>query len=183
MGIFDLSNTQGYQQKWANDVVGAVRAVNADGGIKGRRLDLIMCDSQFNANGSAACGREAVADNVIATIGFAASAAYDSSTIPAHIADFSAFVDAYTLRAPNSFTFWGGALISTSGLASMGKPAGCRKVALVTTTIPPADRAAHEAAFAKAAGASGIQVAAQVFPVAGLPGHVAIRRNGHLGRN
>ena len=127
MGIFDLSNTQGTQQKWANAVVAAVKAINAKGGVKGRDMQVITCNSNLNANNSAACGRQAVADKVIATMGFASSSAYDSSTIPAHIADFSAFVDPYTLNAPNSFTFWGGALASTAGLASMGKPLAVRK--------------------------------------------------------
>lgn len=47
----------------------AVEAVNADGGIDGTTIELISCDDQSSANGSTACGRQAVEEDVAAVVG------------------------------------------------------------------------------------------------------------------
>src|ERR1700733_3672081 len=47
----------------------AVAHVNKAGGVNGRQIDLIACDDQMSANGAAACGREAVEDQVTAVVG------------------------------------------------------------------------------------------------------------------
>jgi ABC-type branched-subunit amino acid transport system substrate-binding protein len=47
----------------------AVAHVNKAGGVNGRQIDLIACDDQMSANGAAACGREAVQDQVTAVVG------------------------------------------------------------------------------------------------------------------
>lgn len=47
----------------------AVARVNATGGINGSPLELISCDDQMSANGAAACGRQAVDENVVAVVG------------------------------------------------------------------------------------------------------------------
>lgn len=47
----------------------AVAEVNANGGVQGRPLELILCDDQMSANGATACGREAVTENVAGVLG------------------------------------------------------------------------------------------------------------------
>lgn len=47
----------------------AVARVNADGGINGAQIELIACDDQMNPNDAAACGRQAVDENVAAVVG------------------------------------------------------------------------------------------------------------------
>ncbi|MCU1480987.1 MAG: hypothetical protein JWQ19_1773 [Subtercola sp.] len=47
----------------------AVKQVNADGGINGTQIELISCDDNGSANGSTACGRQAVQENVAAVVG------------------------------------------------------------------------------------------------------------------
>jgi len=47
----------------------AVKQVNADGGINGTQIELISCDDNGSANGSTACGRQAVKENVAAVVG------------------------------------------------------------------------------------------------------------------
>jgi ABC-type branched-subunit amino acid transport system substrate-binding protein len=43
--------------------------INARGGIDGHALQVITCDDQGDANQTAACGRKAVAENVVAVVG------------------------------------------------------------------------------------------------------------------
>lgn len=47
----------------------AVEHVNANGGVQGRPLELVVCDDQMSPNGATACGREAVSENVAAVVG------------------------------------------------------------------------------------------------------------------
>ncbi|MDQ2650721.1 MAG: ABC transporter substrate-binding protein [Actinomycetota bacterium] len=53
----------------------AVDAINADGGIDGRPLELIECNDQFDPNIAAQCGREAVQQGVVAVTGSAGNTA------------------------------------------------------------------------------------------------------------
>lgn len=47
----------------------AVNMINADGGVNGRKLDLISCSNDGNVNQDVGCAREAIADNVAAVVG------------------------------------------------------------------------------------------------------------------
>jgi ABC-type branched-subunit amino acid transport system substrate-binding protein len=49
-------------------VVAAVQAVNDAGGINGRKVQLITCDSKHNAVGAANCASKAVSEDVVAVI-------------------------------------------------------------------------------------------------------------------
>ncbi len=46
-----------------------VKQINADGGLLGRQLDVIVCDDEGKASQAAICGRRLVNDGVIAVIG------------------------------------------------------------------------------------------------------------------
>lgn len=47
----------------------AVNRINSEGGVGGRQLRLITCDDLGNPNGAAACGRQAVQENVAGVVG------------------------------------------------------------------------------------------------------------------
>jgi ABC-type branched-subunit amino acid transport system substrate-binding protein len=47
----------------------AADAINAAGGINGKKLVIDACDDKGNANGGAQCGRQMVADKVVAEVG------------------------------------------------------------------------------------------------------------------
>ena len=113
--------------------------------------------------------RQAIANHSIAVIDFAESAAFDAYLIPAHVADFNALIDPLTYKAPNSFSIFAGALAGDIGFATLGRPAGCKKIAQMTEYAPPAVRAQQEAGFASAAKAAGMQVANPVYPITGTP--------------
>lgn len=49
--------------------VARAKAINAAGGIKGRPVTVIRCDTQSDPNRAAACARQAVSEKVIAVIG------------------------------------------------------------------------------------------------------------------
>jgi len=50
-------------------VKAGVDAINAAGGIKGHKIDLISCDTLNSPNGTTACSNEAIADHVTAVVG------------------------------------------------------------------------------------------------------------------
>jgi ABC-type branched-subunit amino acid transport system substrate-binding protein len=47
----------------------AAKAVNAAGGIQGRPVKVVVCDTKFDPNAEAACGRQAVAAKALAVVG------------------------------------------------------------------------------------------------------------------
>ncbi len=50
-------------------VEAAVKAVNADGGIDGRDIEVSFCNDKFDPNEATACAQRAVADKVVAVVG------------------------------------------------------------------------------------------------------------------
>jgi ABC-type branched-subunit amino acid transport system substrate-binding protein len=61
-------------------VQAAVHAVNEDGGINGRELELVFCNTRGDVNQAATCGREMVDDGVVAIVGQAS--AFAATTQP-----------------------------------------------------------------------------------------------------
>lgn len=60
----------------------AIEAINAAGGVQGRRLELVACDNQLNANGAAACARHMADDPaVVATVGSVSSFGGDTNPV------------------------------------------------------------------------------------------------------
>src|SRR5262249_44321756 len=47
----------------------AVNEVNANGGVNGRPLELVLCNDQDDPNGATDCARTAIEDHVIALVG------------------------------------------------------------------------------------------------------------------
>jgi ABC-type branched-subunit amino acid transport system substrate-binding protein len=63
-------NTEGPQYKNIEETARVYQEwINAHGGIDGRPLEAKFCDAKGTSTGVAACGREAVADHVVATVG------------------------------------------------------------------------------------------------------------------
>jgi ABC-type branched-subunit amino acid transport system substrate-binding protein len=63
-------NTEGPQYKNIEETARVYQEwINAHGGISGRPLEAKFCDAKGTPTGVAACGREAIADHVIATVG------------------------------------------------------------------------------------------------------------------
>jgi ABC-type branched-subunit amino acid transport system substrate-binding protein len=78
-----------------------VQYMNANGGVNGRPIDLIVCDSQTNANQTANCARQAVQDKVVAVVGtYAANGAVIPPILQAANIPYS---PAYPV-APSEFT-------------------------------------------------------------------------------
>jgi ABC-type branched-subunit amino acid transport system substrate-binding protein len=72
MMITDVTDPGGTSLQYPiNESMGEATAdwINANGGINGKKLNLIICDSQTDPNQTAACAREAVADHVVAVVG------------------------------------------------------------------------------------------------------------------
>ena len=49
--------------------IAAAKAINAEGGIKGRPVEVVQCDTKADPNVAAGCGRSAVAEGVVAMVG------------------------------------------------------------------------------------------------------------------
>ncbi len=58
----------------------AANQVNAAGGVNGRKIEILSCNTQGNPNVSASCAREAVSDHVAAVVGLLSITS--SSVIP-----------------------------------------------------------------------------------------------------
>src|SRR5262245_53102293 len=49
--------------------IAAAKAINAKGGIKGRPVEIIRCDTKNDPNVATECGRRAVSEGVVAMVG------------------------------------------------------------------------------------------------------------------
>jgi ABC-type branched-subunit amino acid transport system substrate-binding protein len=58
----------------------AARAINAAGGLKGRPIEIVTCDTHNNPNDAAACARTLVSDGVVALVGSATE--YGANALP-----------------------------------------------------------------------------------------------------
>jgi ABC-type branched-subunit amino acid transport system substrate-binding protein len=122
----------------------AVERVNADGGINGSKIQLISCDDQGNANGAAACGREAVEEKVVAVVGsftlFGDSIMQflDKAKIPAVFDNATSQLES---TSANSFPIVGAIPPSVAALLSFDQQ-GC-----TTTVLSASENAQSQAAY------------------------------------
>lgn len=105
--------------------------INANGGINGQPLDVIVCDSQGTADGSTACARQAVEEGVIAVVGsfnFAPDALVDVLE-PAGIAYFGAccMLGAQEFQSKIAFPL-GSHQMYGVGFVKKGLEEGCEKM-------------------------------------------------------
>jgi ABC-type branched-subunit amino acid transport system substrate-binding protein len=135
-----------------------VNRVNSEGGVEGHKLELVSCDDQGNPNNDAACGREAVADGVVAVVG--GLSVYDTEFIPAlqaanipYIGSSDIVPDDHT--SPVSFPI-NAAVVDYHGTAAQLARRGCKQAAVVAPDQPgvAAGVAAIKDGFLKSGGQS-----------------------------
>jgi ABC-type branched-subunit amino acid transport system substrate-binding protein len=121
--------------------IAAAKAINARGGIDGRPVQVIRCDTKSDPNVATECGRKAVAEGVVAMVGnitifgnrfMPLMAQHKIPSIgmePATAADFT---------SPSSFPIGGGAPVQFAGLGAALAEAGAKKIVLARQDIPAA---------------------------------------------
>jgi ABC-type branched-subunit amino acid transport system substrate-binding protein len=118
-----------------------IAKLNAGGGVDGRKIELLHCDSKTDPNVTIDCARKAVQEKVVAVVGVYAQNADKLVAVlkQAKIPYLPAFP---TLPAefdsPNSFALAGAIIVASS---AMGVVAGreCNSVATVDADSPAAD--------------------------------------------
>src|SRR5579859_7579306 len=70
-GFFDISGP--VDSSVERDTVRAyMQAVNASGGINGRQVEYVWCDSKYDASAAHSCAQQMIAQNVLAVVGLTA---------------------------------------------------------------------------------------------------------------
>ncbi|WP_406416358.1 ABC transporter substrate-binding protein [Streptomyces sp. NBC_00873] len=121
----------------------AVNRINSEGGINGRKLELIPCDDQGNPNNAKACGRKAVSERVAAVVG--GLSMYDNQFIPtlesAKIPYIGSTGSAPIANTnPVSFPVSSGAVSYLASGKAMARN-GCKKAAVFAADQPGVDSA------------------------------------------
>ncbi len=118
--------------------IAAAEAINRDGGIDGRPIEIIECDTQDDPNTAAECGRKAVDEGALAIVGSISTQAAEYTTlleenkipqigvIPATGSDFV---------SPSAFPIMGGAPVSIAALTSLLAEEGATNIAMVRPDI------------------------------------------------
>jgi ABC-type branched-subunit amino acid transport system substrate-binding protein len=121
--------------------IAAADAINAGGGIKGRPVQIIRCDTKADPNVATECGRKAVSEGVVAMVGnltifsnrfMPLLAQHKIPSIglePATAPDFT---------SPASFPIGGGAPVQFAGLAAALAESGAKNIVLARQDIPAA---------------------------------------------
>ena len=140
MAVYE-SRGQSASPEVPEGAIAAAKAINAKGGIKGRPVQIIRCDTKADPNVATGCGRTAVSQGVVAMVGnltifgnrfmpLMASRKIPSIGLePATAADFT---------SPASFPIGGGAPVQFAGLAAALAEAGAKKIVLARQDIPEA---------------------------------------------
>src|SRR5216683_4968666 len=69
----DLDITGPIDSSVERDTVRAyMQAVNASGGINGRQVEYVWCDSKYDASSAHSCAQQMIAQNVMAVVGLTA---------------------------------------------------------------------------------------------------------------
>jgi len=120
----------------------AAKAINADGGINGKDVDLQFCNANSDPNAALACARKAASERVAAVVGytdtFSSSAlpVLDQAGIPA--VGLMPRGNAIELESADSFPFEGGSagdsLAAPFGLKEVGK----KSVVAISADVPSA---------------------------------------------
>ncbi|MCK9900431.1 branched-chain amino acid ABC transporter substrate-binding protein [Parafrankia colletiae] len=141
--IGGLSGGVSSNPEYASGARAAVRAINANGGIDGRPLDLRLCDNHQNGTDSANCFREILADREIVAIAGASDNYHDATRSQIEAAQMPIIgqypVSGFDLTNPLAFNVNGAVVVGFHGLAQDVVASGARRVGLVTLDIPTAD--------------------------------------------
>lgn len=121
--------------------IAAAKAINARGGIKGRPVQIIACDTKNDPTTATGCGRRAVSGGVVAVVAsvsifgnrfmplLAQHKIPSIGLVPETAADFT---------SPASFPIEGGGPVNFAGLAGALATSGAKKIVLARVDIPAA---------------------------------------------
>jgi ABC-type branched-subunit amino acid transport system substrate-binding protein len=164
----------------------AALAINDDGGIGGRPVEILYCNEKNDPNEAARCGREAVSNGVVAVVG--GYSRHGGSYMPileeASIPNIALqLLSAADYANPVSFPIDGGTLSLFAGAAFALDDAGATKIAVVRTDV---DAAATASQFAQnGIKAAGLEFAGEVaIPIDAsdyAPFAAAVQRTGANG--
>ncbi|MCZ7525366.1 MAG: ABC transporter substrate-binding protein [Acidimicrobiia bacterium] len=122
-------------------VQAAVDALNGRGGVQGRPLEYVECDTQNDPNTAAECGRQAVSEGVVAIVGslsvhsgefmptLADAGIASIGLVPAGAADFT---------SPNAYPIYGGLVTAVAALGRNLVDQGATTLAVVRIDLPAA---------------------------------------------
>jgi ABC-type branched-subunit amino acid transport system substrate-binding protein len=141
MGEYSVPAIGISEPAWIGAVQGEANAVNATGGINGRKLQVISCNLGANPNLATACAQQAVSDNVAAVTSIIAFSEepqiypiLTKAKIPI-IGGQSAATD-LAFTSPTSFPLDSGTAGQFAGMCTALVQRGAKKVALVTFATP-----------------------------------------------
>jgi branched-chain amino acid transport system substrate-binding protein len=167
--IIDLSNTEGGYTQYEDAFLAAIKADNAAGGISGHKIIPVVCDSQNDANATAACGRTMASDHVVYAVGLTYGGEYGAYLKAAGIPFGGWINDPALLTNSYMFSTESGGLAGIPALAAAGAANGCKNIVLVDASQFTASANTSIAdSFNSIAKAAGIQSSA-VFVQTGLP--------------
>ncbi|GGJ35324.1 ABC transporter substrate-binding protein [Streptomyces brasiliensis] len=122
--------------------VAAVKAINAHGGVHGRRLELITCNTNSDPNTALNCARKAVRENVVVVLGYLDN--FTTQTLPlleqAGIPNIGleSLGNPIDYTSKSSFPFDGGTA-AASHIAPFGlKSSGATTIVAVSADVPSA---------------------------------------------
>lgn len=145
----------------------AVAKINSDGGVGGRKIEMVFCDSQGTPAGLAKCGQEAVREQVIAVVGgfLTSSSALISVLESADIAWLGSPGTDNAEYSSDVVFEMGGQLAWQAGAAHMAAKSGCKSLAIYPPDVPGAEIAVKmvENGFTSGGG-SADQVASYAYP-------------------
>ncbi|HEU0101173.1 MAG TPA: ABC transporter substrate-binding protein [Mycobacteriales bacterium] len=129
-------------------VKAAAEAINAKGGIKGRKIQVDTCDTKGDPNVSAQCAREALSNKDIAVLG-----AFDPLGAPQQLGVLEAAGIPYIgglpttpaeYSSPVSFQFDPGPVLASTAIAKLWVDSGCTTVVAILPANPGNDQLAAQ---------------------------------------
>ncbi|GLX11158.1 ABC transporter substrate-binding protein [Microbispora sp. NBRC 16548] len=120
----------------------AVKAINAKGGINGKKIDLLFCNTNSDPNQALSCARQAVSEKVAAVVGYTDT--FSSQALPvlekANIPAIGLMPrgNAIELNSAASYPFEGGSAGSSTAAPYGLKGEGATTVVSVVADVPSA---------------------------------------------
>ena len=145
LGPFFDANTGTKSSEWPAAVRARVKAINAAGGIGGKRVDVFECDTGLDPNQTEKCVRDAAAKGVVASVGWngTTGAQFFPLLQQSGIAAIGSVpVGLDEVNNPVSFPFTAGVPGAFEGLPLSLGTEGVTKQALVVTDLGAATAAA-----------------------------------------
>jgi branched-chain amino acid transport system substrate-binding protein len=171
--ITDTANATSLPEAAAG-VRAAVAAINQEGGILGKPVELLICDDKADGNEAAKCARKAVREDVVATVGNTSN--FGNVILPvlaqAGIASIGHNpISAEDFNSPVAFPLQGGSPVLVAGAVHLLADQGATRIRLAAVDSPAG---ALAEGFAKAglAGTNAELVASTLIPI-GAPDYAS----------